>query len=397
MQYTFCVAFSFITIYTEINKKKYMSNNELDMINGCSLFSNVGIDEYYFKDYGVEIKVANELLEKRAKFYTHVYPDVNMICGDITNNDIFNKIVEEYKKNKCEFLIATPPCQGMSLAGKQDKNDPRNFLITYVVKFISKTQPKNIMIENVPQILTTSIVDNNERILILDYLKKELPNYIINYKVCDACNYNTPQHRKRAIFLISKIKKWEFPEENKQWITTRDVIGNLPSLESGEKSNIKYHISKIHNDREILWLRHTPTGKTAFKNKFPYYPRSEKTIKNNGKERISCWDACYSRLKWDEPVATITMCNGSLGSQSNGHPGRFIGKEEDGTEIYSDARVLTVLELLRLTGLPDDYNIPEWAFYIDKKGKLCDNLVRQVIGECFPPKFASAMLTTMPK
>ena len=77
------------------------------------------------------------------------------------------------------------------------------------------------------------------------------------------------------------------------------------------------------------------------------------------------------------------MSNGSLGSQSNGHPGRLL---EDGT--YSDARALTILELLRLTGLPDNYNIPEWA---------TDTFIRQAIGECFPPKFCSALLTTMPK
>ena len=77
------------------------------------------------------------------------------------------------------------------------------------------------------------------------------------------------------------------------------------------------------------------------------------------------------------------MSNGSLGSQSNGHPGRLL---EDGT--YSDARALTILELLRLTGLPDNWNIPDWA---------TDNFIRQVIGECFPPKFASALFTTIPK
>ena len=65
------------------------------------------------------------------------------------------------KKNKCEFVIATPPCQGMSLAGKQDKNDKRNYLIKYVIEFIKQTQPKNIIIENVPQILTTKIPNNN--------------------------------------------------------------------------------------------------------------------------------------------------------------------------------------------------------------------------------------------
>lgn len=100
------------------------------MINGISLFSNVGIDEFYLKDFGINIKVANELLEKRASFYSFVYPDVEMICGDITNQNIFNSLIEKYHKNNCDFLLATPPCQGMSVPGKMKKDDARNNLIS---------------------------------------------------------------------------------------------------------------------------------------------------------------------------------------------------------------------------------------------------------------------------
>ena len=345
-------------------------------INGASLFANVGIDEAYFEENGIKIKVSNELLEERANFYKHLYPDVNMICGDITKTEIFNALVKEYKKNSCEFLIATPPCQGMSLAGKQSKNDVRNFLIIKVIDFIKAVQPTNIIIENVPQILTTKLTISDNDIFITDLIKQELEplGYFINYKVCDACDYNTPQHRKRCIFLISKIKKWEFPKENKNWITTRDAIGDLPSLEAGQHSNIKYHNAKPHSDRHILWMKHTPTGKTALDNEV-YYPQKDG-------RKIKGYSTTYKRIEWDVPAPTITMCNGSLSSQNNGHPGRLL---PDGT--YSDARVLTILELLRLTGLPDDWKIPEWAN---------ENLVREVIGECFPPKFASAMLKTMP-
>lgn len=266
----------------------------------------------------------------------------------------------------------------MSNAGKKDKNDPRNLLITYVIDFIKKVEPENIIIENVPQILKTTINIDNKNILIKDYIIDELKklNYFINYDVLNSAHYNTAQTRNRAIFLISKIKKWEFPKKANTQIIVRDVIGDLPSLESGEKSNIKYHYSKIHNNREILWLKHTPTGCSAFDNAV-YYPQKE-----NG-QKIKGWHSTYSRIYWDKPAPTITMSNGSLGSQSNGHPGRLL---EDGT--YSDTRALTILELLRLTGLPDNWNIPDWA---------TDNFIRQVIGECFPPKFASALLTTMPK
>lgn len=345
------------------------------MVNGISLFSNVGIDELYFKEYGVNIVVSNELLQKRCDFYNHIYPNVNMVCGDITNKEIFNKLIDLYKKNNCDFLIATPPCQGMSLAGKMDKNDSRNQLIINIIEFIKITKPTNIIIENVPQILNFYIPFEDSYIKIIDYIHSELEplGYFINASVLNAADYNTPQYRKRAIFLISKLKKWEFPDKNKQ-ITVRDAIGDLPSLESGEKSNIKYHNAKKHKDDHVLWMKHTPTGKTALDNEI-YYP------KKDGR-KIKGYSTTYKRIDWDKPAPTITMCNGGISSQNNVHPGNLL---DNGT--YSDARVLTILELLRLSGMPDDWNIPSWA---------TDNFIRQVIGESFPPKFASSLLATMP-
>lgn len=346
------------------------------MINGISLFANVGIGETYLKEKGINICVSNELIEKRADFYSHLYPDSEMICGDITDPAIFNKLITLYEENNCDFLMSTPPCQGMSQAGKMDKNDSRNSLIIHTIEFIKRTLPTNIIIENVPQILKFSIKVNDEEVKILDYIIDELTplGYHINYAVLDAADYGTPQTRKRAIFLISKIKKWEFPNKMKK-ITVRDAIGELPSLESGEKSDIPLHYAKKHADRHVLWMKNTPTGETAFNNDV-YYPQKEDGT------RIKGYNTTYKRIEWDKPAPTITMCNGSVSSQNNVHPGR---KLEDGT--YSDARVLSILEILRLSGLPDDWNIPDWA---------TENFIRQVIGEGVPPKFSAKLIETMP-
>ena len=127
------------------------------MINGISLFANVGIAETYFKENNINIAVANELLPKRCKIYKHLYPTCNLVCGDISDKTIFNKLITLYKENNCKFLIATPPCQGMSQAGKMNPDDPRNTLIIHTINFIKETRPQNIIIENVPQILKFSI------------------------------------------------------------------------------------------------------------------------------------------------------------------------------------------------------------------------------------------------
>ncbi len=101
------------------------------MIKGLSLFANVGIAETYLKDVGVDTVVANELLEERVNFYRHLYPSCDMIQGDIKDPDVYKKVITKSKELNVEFLIATPPCQGMSYAGHKDPNDIRNSLITY--------------------------------------------------------------------------------------------------------------------------------------------------------------------------------------------------------------------------------------------------------------------------
>jgi DNA (cytosine-5)-methyltransferase 1 len=346
-------------------------------LNGVSLFANVGIAETYINQHNINIVVANELLQNRAAFHKENHPKCNMIQGDITDPLIYNQVLSQAKKQKCDFLIATPPCQGMSVAGKMKEDDPRNSLIKFVIKMIQELKPTHALIENVQGVLKTSILVNGKSVKITDYIHNELEplGYFINPVVVDAADYGTPQTRKRAIFLISKVAKW-LPPQKKEKISVKDAISHLPSLESGESSEIMYHYAKKHNERHISVLKHTPSGKTALHNKIHYPKKPDGT-------RIKGFATTYKRIEWDKPAPTITMANGSISSQNNVHPGKL---KEDGT--YSDARVLTLKEIFILTGLPKDWNPPTWA---------SENLIRQVIGEGVPPKVIDCLLSSMPK
>lgn len=339
-------------------------------LKGLSLFSSAGIGETYFKDVGIDIKVANELIEKRANLYRNINPETNVICGDITDSTVFDKIIEACN-GKVDFLLASPPCQGMSVAGKNRcektmEADERNYLITYVVKAIKKTDPKYVLIENVPALLKLKIYYKKELLTVLEILKKEFDNqYDIDSDVVDSSDYGVPQTRLRAIIKMNKKGSiWNWPEKLKEKITVEKAIGRLPSLESGESSNIKWHFARKHSKNNILWMKHTPTGKSAFSNE-KYYPQ-----KADG-TRIKGYESSYRRIKWDAPAPTITIRNDCIASQRNVHPGRL---QKDGT--YSDARVLTPLELMLLNSLPPDWNIP------DDTPEL---LIRQCIGESIPP------------
>ena len=158
-----------------------------------------------------------------------------MIVGDITKNEIKQQLINKSKKYGIDFLIATPPCQGMSLAGKMDPTDERNQLISYAIDIIKELKPKYILLENVPQLLKTKIKINNKLITIPEYIHLELDEHYFFAKqnLVSAMDYEVPQMRKRNLFLLSRkdqAYKWEVPNPKPQ-ITLREAIGNLPSLD----------------------------------------------------------------------------------------------------------------------------------------------------------------------
>lgn len=366
-------------------------------IKALSLFANVGIGEVYLKQVGIDVCVANELLEERVKFYSHLYPNTEIIAGDITNETTFNQIISSSKRHNVELIIATPPCQGMSTAGKQDVNDPRNLLILEVFKAIKILNPKYVLIENVPEFLKTKILYKNNEKLIVDHLVNEFDteyNFSHNFSL-NACHFSVPQNRERAIILMTRKDipfVWQHPEQDKKIVTMEAAIGHLPQLDpyvkdiSEEERNklfpmyyqrkeqaekiSKWFSPPSHIYRQVFSLMHTPTGKSAFENIEKFQPK-----KANG-EKVKGFKNTYKRQEWNKPAFTITMYNRTIGSQDNVHPGRYIGKDEQGYDLYSDARVLTIYEILILSSLPPDWNIPSWA---------SDNFIRSVIGEGVPP------------
>ena len=204
--------------------------------NALSLFSSAGVAETYFDKHGIRVKVAAELLPQRAEIYKHLYPSVKMFQGDITEKENFDKIIEAAKEEKCDFIIATPPCQGMSTAGLKKKDDPRNRLIIDVVKAINLINPKFVIIENVPAILQTKIKVAEEWIYIDAYLRAELGDkYEFNTNnIVNAMYYGVAQSRERCVYLLTAKTmqlKWEFPKPSKNITTMRDAIGDLPSLD----------------------------------------------------------------------------------------------------------------------------------------------------------------------
>ena len=387
-----------VKLYFEYEKqsKAQIRNEGSHKMKALSLFANVGVAEAYLDRIGIEVVIANELIERRAALYSKIYPHTHMICGDITNHNIKKKIISASVEKDVDIVMATPPCQGMSTAGQQISDDVRNKLICEVVDIVTKLKPRYVFIENVPLFYNTEIKINGKKILIPTYLKDRLSDiYVINSYTIDTKDYSVPQTRERAIILMSRKseKEWVLPAKDDKIITMRDAIGDLPMLDPyvkdvddserekmfphyTERKNVALAISPWHKPPEhiksqIIAMQHTATGCTAFDNPV-YFP-----IKENGTP-VKGYHNTYKRQNWDTPAYTVTMDNRKISSQNNVHPGRIEYVDKNGENIYSDARTLTLFELMKIMSLPEDWPVPL---------NTPEAFLRRIIGEGIPPLF----------
>ena len=383
--------------FLEYDKEKSgFSSLNNDRMKILSLFANIGVAEAYLEDVGFDVVVANELIERRANSYSEIYPGTKMICGDITDDAVFQNIVNTSVNAGVDILMATPPCQGMSTAGQQAEDDFRNTLICPTIKAIQAIKPRYVFLENVPMFLNTYISVNGQRVLIPDLLDMELSDsYIIRKYVINTQDYSVPQTRERAIILMSKKgePEWLLPGKDQNIVTMKDAIGHLPKLDPYvtdisedemlklfphfyERKDQAERISKWHTPphhvlRQVVAMQHTPTGCTAFDNE-KYFP-----IKEDGTP-VKGYRNTYKRQNWDTAAYTVTMDNRKISSQNNVHPGRPEGFDENGDAVYSDARTLTLYEIMIVMSLPAD-----WA----SKTRATEAFLRRIIGEGIPPLF----------
>lgn len=369
----------------------------MDKFTYISLFSSAGVGCYGFKQENFECIATNELLSKRLqvqKYNKKCKYESGYICGDILKKETIDKIHDEiqlWKDNEhlkdITTIIATPPCQGMSVANHKKKDEQaRNSLVIESLKLIKDIKPKTFIIENVRAFLNTICTDvdglNKKINEAIDNNLSELFN--ISSKVLNFKDYGSNSSRTRTLVIgvrkdINVEPELLFPiKQNEK--TIRQVIGDLQSLNKmGEISkNDIYHSFRKYNPEMRKWISDLKEGQSAFDNTDPtklphYYKNGVKVFckKKNGDK--------YTRQFWDKVAPCIHTRNDILASQNTIHP--------------QDDRVFSVRELMRFMSIPQDF---QWADKtLNELNKLneCEKQnfikqndinIRQSIGEAVP-------------
>lgn len=265
-----------------------------------------------------------------------------------------------YSDNEIKVLVGCAPCQPFSKYANTRKSDDDKWMLLYkFADVIEKVAPEIVSMENVPQ-----LVQSKKHKHVYDSFEKRLKKlgYHIWSDVVNCPEYGIPQNRKRLVLLASKKGPIELiaPTHKKgDYVTVKDVIGNLPPLESGQQdSNDPIHKSSQVSELNKKRIRSTPPG-GGWKD-WDENLRCECHKKPGG----ASYSSVYGRMVWNEPSPTMTtQCTG-IGNGRFGHP------EQD--------RAISLREAALLQTFPPDYK------FIPDNGIVVNKILARQIGNAVP-------------
>lgn len=165
-----------------------MTYKVLDIFSGAGGFSR-GFEQAGFQTIG-----AIEFDRHAAETYQANHPEAKVYVGDILSVDI-EKVKEEI--GSPDIIVGGFPCQGFSIAGKRDPNDPRNQLPLEAIRYVSYFQPKLFIMENVKGLLS---MEGGKTI---EFFLKEFSEagYRVSHRLLKAVEHEVPQLRER-LFIV---------------------------------------------------------------------------------------------------------------------------------------------------------------------------------------------------
>lgn len=363
-----------------------------------SLFSSAGVGCYGFKIENFECIATNELLEKRLniqKLNNKCRFESGYIAADIkkeSTKELIYREIEKWKNlgnDRVDVVIATPPCQGMSVANQKKKENEieRNSLIRESVNLIKNINPRFFIFENVSAFWKTGCFNNNGEIVSIgDMINEELgENFIIHNEVLNFKNYGSNSSRTRTLVIgidreyCEEISPIELMPDYVKEKSLFEIIGDMPSLSWGEYySEDFFHSFRIYPSYMLPWIENLEQGKSAFDNEEdklkPHKIIDGKIVINQAKNADK-----YTRQIYSKVAPCIHTRNDQLASQNTIHP--------------IDNRVFSIRELMKLMTIPDSF---QWLNYdldylnylsIDEKRKISKKEelnIRQSIGEAVP-------------
>jgi len=338
-------------------------------MNAIDLFSGAGGMSIGAEMVGINVQLAVEFNKPAADTFRKNHSSAKVICEDI------RKVAVPKEAKNPFVLFGGPPCQGFSVSNTKTRNlkNENNSLFKEFVRFVKEANPKWFVFENVEGFVSF------QKGLVLEQLKREFEDlgYKISYSVLTASDYGVPQNRNR-FFMVGNILDidFAFPSKNKNRITVKQAINDLPYLENGgnfdklpyKKGRNSQYAKEMRNGCKVATQNYVSRNKDYVVERYKHIPRGEnwkaipKELMANYKDLSNCHSGIYKRLDDKKPSVVIANYRKNMLI----HP-------------YQD-RGLSVREAARLQSFPDCFEF---------KGSLMH--IQQQIGNAVPPLLAKAI------
>lgn len=311
---------------------------------------------------------------------------INKEIGEETYLNIKEQIKENLKdKNlsNVDVIIGGPPCQAYSIMGRASlgekvKDDPRNQLFKYYVKFLEDFRPKMFIFENVEGFYSAGKGKYFEE------LRKAVDKagYYMHHNLLTASDFGVLQSRKRVIIIgwqKSLENKCSYPEFRKvnladevpSYNNVFDILNDLPPIELSEDKKVvnevrgenKYintsneylefskirtknfnilthHIARFNNenDREIYSIALDKWFNEKHRLQYNEIPVRLQRHKNKNANQNR-----FNVIKANERVVNTIVAHISIDGHYYIHPDR------------KQLRSLSVREAARIQSFPDDF------------------------------------------
>lgn len=325
------------------------------MYKFIDLFCGCGGLSLGFEMAGFTAVAGLDFKEAAIKTYRNNFTNAKGICADISTID--KEHIKEMFGNLTDIdvIIGGPPCQGFSNANKNyvELDDPRNKLFFEFVKFVELIEPKVVLIENVPQIITK----NN------GYAKKRIEEifsdlgYCVTNAILDASQYGVPQKRQRNFFVIIKGKEFDM-ESIRQREYTPTVKETISELYVFEESDLEEKIISVAPETD--YQKYLRNGNKILMNHDIHYPAKIQQERISYVPQGGNWRDVPEEL-WATSRTTKT-------GRTNRHSSAYKRLKEDSVSVTIDAgnqhsnyyhplfnRIPTVREAARIQSFPDDF------------------------------------------
>lgn len=265
------------------------------------------------------------------------FPHLDIYHGDIAKLSV-DEVLQRtgLQPGELDVLDGSPPCQGLSTAGKRDFYDDRNQLFREYVRLLRGLQPKVFVMENV-----SGMVKGKMKLIFAEILRElKTSGYKVSARLLNAMYFNVPQSRERMIF-----------------IGVRDDLGIEPSHPKAESQPIASRVINGANNNglngEFLRLEGKTSDLIRVLNQGQRMEQLYEQIHGKGKKAYFA----FSRLHQDKPTKTIA-------------------KDSAGLIHWAENRTLTIGEYKRVASFPDNFSFI---------GSFSSALQR--IGNSVPPLF----------